>query len=264
MSVAEHGDSASSPVLCGILRGGRMHLKKIIIHNSRFPAEGCYPFDLEIFHKTEELLFTNPLTFFIGENGTGKSTLLKAVAKKCAIHIWRDEEGYQRRVFYQNPYAEELYKFIEVEWLTGAVPGSYFDSEIFRYLAECIDAWAKPSPSLFEYFGGDSLLSRSHGQRHIQYFESTYQRKGLYFLDEPENALSPKKQIELLRILRETSGTGLAQFIIVTHSPILLSYPEATIYNFDTPTITATRYEETDYYKIYKDFINNRRKYLWD
>ena len=85
----------------------------------------------------------------------------------------------------------------------------------------------------------------------------------MYFLDEPENALSPKKQIELLRILKETSETGLAQFIIVTHSPILLSYPEATIYNFDTIPITETRYEDTDYYKIYKDFLTDRGKYLW-
>jgi predicted ATPase len=240
-----------------------VHLTKIKINSGRFPTKECYPFNLEIFEKTEELCLTRPLTFFIGENGTGKSTLLKAVAQKCSIHIWRDEEGYQRRVYSQNRYTEELYKTLEVDWLRDPVPGSYFDSEIFRYLAECIDAWAKPSPKLFEYFGGDSLISRSHGQRHIQYFDSTYRRRGLYFLDEPENALSPKKQIELLKILKETSETGLAQFIIVTHSPILLSYPEATIYNFDTVPISEARYEDTDYYKIYKDFLNNRKKYLW-
>jgi len=240
-----------------------VHLKKIGIQSERFPNRECYPFNLEIFQKTESLVLTRPVTFFIGENGTGKSTLLKAVAMKCGIHIWRDEEGYQRRVFYQNRFAEDLYRYLAVDWLNGAVPGSYFDSEIFRYLAECIDAWAKPSPKLFEYFGGDSLISRSHGQRHIQYFKSTYQRKGLYFLDEPENALSPKKQIELLKILKETSEAGLAQFIIVTHSPILLSYPEATIYNFDTIPIIETTYEDTDYYKIYKDFLTNRGKYLW-
>jgi predicted ATPase len=240
-----------------------VHLTKIKIHSGRFPTREYYPFDLEIFHKTDQLSFTNPLTFFIGENGTGKSTLLKAIAQRCSIHIWRDEEGYQRRVFSQNRYTEELYKYLEVEWLKEPVPGSYFDSEIFRYLAECIDAWAKPSPKLFEYFGGDSLISRSHGQRHVQYFNSTYRRRGLYFLDEPENALSPKKQIELLKILKETSQNGLAQFIIVTHSPILLSYPGATIYNFDTIPIRETPYEDTDYYRIYKDFLNDRGKYLW-
>ncbi|MEW6186865.1 MAG: AAA family ATPase [Thermodesulfobacteriota bacterium] len=240
-----------------------MHLRRIQIHNEQFPTLDCYPFNLEIFQRTQELEFNRPVTFFIGENGTGKSTLLKAIAMRCAIHIWRDEEGYQRRVYYQNRYAEALYRFLEVDWIDGPVPGSYFDSEIFRYLAECIDSWAKPSPKLFEYFGGDSLLSSSHGQRHIQYFASTYRRKGLYFLDEPENALSPRKQIELLRILKETGESGQSQFLVVTHSPILLSFPEAMIYNFDNVPICQTRYEDTDYFRIYKDFLNNRGKYLW-
>mgnify|MGYP000315475740 CR=1 FL=1 len=129
------------------------------------------------------------------------------------------------------------------------------------YLAECIDSWAKPSPKLFEYYGGESLLSRSHGQRHLQYFRSTYQRKGLYFLDEPENALSPKNQIELLKIIEETAAGGSAQFLIVSHSPILLACPRATLYQFDTVPISSTRYEDTDYYRIYKDFLNHRDSY---
>jgi predicted ATPase len=239
-----------------------MHLKEVKINHQQFPTRKTYPFNLEVFHTTDSLVFTKPITFFIGENGTGKSTLLKALALKCGIHIWQDDEGYQRRVFHHNPYADALYRFITIEWLGEKVPGSYFDSEIFRYLAECIDAWAKPSPKLFEYYGGDSLLSRSHGQRHIRYFESTYRRRGLYFLDEPENALSPKKQIDLLRILKETSRSGDSQFIIVTHSPILLSYPEATIYSFDEAPIREVQYEETDYFKIYRDFLNNREAYL--
>jgi predicted ATPase len=239
-----------------------VHLRKIKINREQFPTKEVYPFNLEIFNKTEALILTNPLTFFIGENGTGKSTLLKAVARRCGIHIWQDEEGYERRAFYYNKYAEELYKYIAVEWIDEKVPGSYFDSEIFRYLAECIDSWAKPSPKLFEYYGGDSLLSRSHGQRHIRYFDSTYRRRGLYFLDEPENALSPKRQIDLLRILKESSQQGQMQFIIVTHSPILLSYPEATIFSFDDAPIKEIKYEDTDYYKIYKDFLNNPDRYL--
>jgi predicted ATPase len=239
-----------------------VHLKNIKINHQQFPIRTAYPFNLEVFQTTDSLAFTKPLTFFIGENGTGKSTLLKAMAKRCGIHIWQDEEGYQRRVYHHNPYGEELYRYITVEWLGDTVPGSYFDSEIFRYLAECIDSWAKPSPKLFQYYGGDSLLSRSHGQRHIRYFDSTYRRRGLYFLDEPENALSPKRQIELLKILKETSQQGDIQFIIVTHSPILLSYPEATIYSFDENPIREIQYEETDYFKIYRDFLNNREAYL--
>ena len=239
-----------------------MHIREIKILSSSFPSRDCYPFELEIFNQTESLVFDKPITFFIGENGTGKSTLLKAMAKRCSIHIWRDEEGFQRKVFYSNPQAEELYRYLKVEWVDERVPGSYFDSEIFRYFAECLDEWAKPSPALFNFYGGDSLIARSHGQRHIQYFNSTYRKKGLYFLDEPENALSPKRQIELLKILKETSAGGQVQFIIVTHSPILLSYPEATIFSFDAHPIREMNYEDTDYFKIYRDFLNNRDRYL--
>lgn len=241
-----------------------MHIKNIRIHGDRFPARDCYPFNLEIFEKTKSLELTRPVTFFIGENGTGKSTLLQAVAKRCGIHIWRDDEGYIRRVQHQSPYAEQLYRYVQVEWNGERVKGSYFDSEIFRYFAECLDAWAKPNPALYQYYGGESLVARSHGQRHIQYFGATYQKKGLYFLDEPENALSPRKQIELLQILKRASETGQIQFLAVTHSPILLSFPGASIFSFDDLPVRETLYEDTDYYRLYKDFLNDRGKYLAD
>ncbi|MBI5585663.1 MAG: AAA family ATPase [Deltaproteobacteria bacterium] len=239
-----------------------MYIKNIAIHSERFPAQDDYPFNLEIFEKTKNIALTRPVTFFIGENGTGKSTLLQAVAKRCGIHIWRDDEGYIRRVQHRSPYAEQLYRYIQVEWSGERVKGSYFDAEIFRYFAECLDAWAKPNPALFQYYGGESLVSRSHGQRHIQYFGATYCKKGLYFLDEPENALSPRKQIDLLKILKTAAETGQVQFLAVTHSPILLSLPEATIFSFDEIPVKETAYEDTDYFRLYKDFLNDRDKYL--
>jgi len=92
--------------------------------------------------------------------------------------------------------------------------------------------------------------------------KSRYQLRGLYLLDEPETALSPKKQLELLKILSETSQAGHAQFIIVSHSPILLALPGASIYSFDFIPVQEIKYEETDYYRIYRDFLNNRGKYI--
>jgi len=96
----------------------------------------------------------------------------------------------------------------------------------------------------------------------MAFFANRFARKGLYLLDEPENALSPKWQIELLRLLRQFSLRGDVQFIIATHSPILLALPEAAIYSFDTAPIHRVLYEDTDYYRIYRDFLDNREKYL--
>jgi predicted ATPase len=104
-------------------------------------------------------------------------------------------------------------------------------------------------------FRGKSLITQSHGQSLMSYFESRYQRKGLYFLDEPETALSPKSQVELLNLIVRESGKGHAQFVIATHSPILMACPQALIYGFDGPQIAAVKYEDTDHYRIYKAFM---------
>ena len=96
----------------------------------------------------------------------------------------------------------------------------------------------------------------------MAYFRNRFRIRGLYLLDEPETALSPRMQISLLSLLREMSSTGTAQFIIASHSPILLAYPDADIFSFDSAPVRKVRYEDTDYYQVYRDFLNDRRKYL--
>ncbi|MEW6182612.1 MAG: AAA family ATPase [Bacillota bacterium] len=236
-----------------------MHLTKLTIYPESFPTKECYPFSLPVLNLTKSIEFKTPVTFFVGENGTGKSTLLKAVTQKCSIHIWKDVE---RRRFHANKYAEELYRYIDVQWAEGPVPGSFFASEIFRDFALILDEWAAADPGMLKYFGGESLVTKSHGQCNMSYFKSRYQIKGLYLLDEPETALSPRKQLELLEILVETSRTGKAQFIIASHSPILLALPGAAIFSFNHVPVKQVDYEETDYFKLYKDFLNNRERYL--
>jgi predicted ATPase len=117
-------------------------------------------------------------------------------------------------------------------------------------------------PEMLKYFGGESLVTQSHGQSILSLFRARYKIKGLYFLDEPETALSPKSQLELLSILKEMSEAGHAQFIIATHSPLLLACPGAHIYSFDHIPIKRIGYEETDHYRIYKDFLEDRNKYV--
>ncbi len=102
----------------------------------------------------------------------------------------------------------------------------------------------------------------SHGQSLMSFFRSRYERRGLYLLDEPETALSPKTQLELLKFLSATGKTGNAQFIIVTHSPLLLACPGAVIYSFNDSRIQQIAYEDTTHYQLYRSFLENREKYL--
>ena len=236
-----------------------MHLTRVTLLADQFPTKQRYPFNLAIFRETNGVTFRSPVTFFIGENGTGKSTLLEAIAHKCGIHIW---SGMERKRFEINPYEETLYRFIAVKWTDGVVPGSFFSSGIFRNFAQSLDEWAAASSKILDYFGGKSLLTQSHGQSLMSFFKARYRIKGLYLLDEPETALSPKTQLELLTLLQDMSKAGHAQFIIATHSPILMACPGAHIYSFDHSPLKSVEYEKTVHYRVYKDFMENRDAFL--
>ena len=236
-----------------------MHLNNVSFLSDDYPTLKNYPFSLDLFNNTQKIAFQSPITFFIGENGSGKSTLLEAIANRCGFHIWR---GIQRTRYDVNPYEEELYRFIRMEWSNGMVPGSFFAADIFRNFAKNLDEWSAMDPGMLKYFGGKSLMSQSHGQSLMSLFKARYKIKGLYLLDEPETALSPKSQIELLGVLKDMSRKGHAQFIVATHSPILLACPDADILNFNRLPLASIDYEDTEYFRIYRDFMNNRNKYL--
>jgi predicted ATPase len=121
-----------------------------------------------------------------------------------------------------------------------------------------VDNWAASDPGQLKYFGGKSLITQSHGQSMMSFFESRYRIKGLYFLDEPETALSPKTQMKLLEIIRRNTEKGHAQFIMASHSPILLAYKDASIFSFDQQAIRPVKYKETDHYKLYKNILSGR------
>lgn len=236
-----------------------MHLKKVTVNPEKYPDTTMYPFNLEIFSKPQEIHFSTRVTFFIGENGTGKSTLLEAITKKCGIYIWGND--YRPR-YIKNPHEKNFYKALNIEWTNGSVPGSFFSSQIFKNFSLLLDEWAIADPANLQYFGGQSLITQSHGQSLMSYFKARYKIKGIYFLDEPETALSPKSQLEFLKLLNRISETGNGQFIIATHSPILLACPDADIYCFNEIPIKKVRYEDTEYFHIYKNFMEDRKQYL--
>jgi predicted ATPase len=236
-----------------------MHLSKVIFHPERYPVDDCYPFNVELFRKVKAIEFFRPVTFFIGENGTGKSTLLKAICQKSGVFIWEDVPAGR---YHYNRYEDDLYKYIEVQWTGKSVPGSFFSSQIFHDFARTLDERARATPQILDYFGGKSPITQSHGESFLCYFRSRYRIKGIYFMDEPETALSPASQLKLLEIIHDMGRSGHAQFIIASHSPILLACPDATLYSFDGVPLKQVNYEETEYYRIYRDFLNNRGSYL--
>jgi len=238
-----------------------MHVTRVELHPERYPTRDRYPFSLDVLQRTPAIELSTPVTFFVGENGTGKSTLLEAMVRRCRIHIWG---GVRRARLEHNPHEEQLHRFIDVQWTNGSVPGSFFASQEFHSYARLLDEWAAATPGVLRYFGGESLMTKSHGQSLMAYFRSRYAIKGIYFADEPETALSPRTQLELLGVLREMADAGHAQFIIATHSPILLACPGATIYSFDHVPVRQVAYEDTDHYQVYKAFMDNPGSYLDD
>ena len=177
-----------------------MHLNKVTFRSQEYPTNEYYPFNLEVLRKTDNIEFKTPVTFFVGENGTGKSTLIRAICQRCNIFIWEDT---QRLQYEPNPYLDKLYRYIDADWADGPVPGSFFGSQIFQDFARFLDEWAKADPGILEYFGGNSLVTQSHGQSLIAFFEARYKIQGIYFMDEPETALSPQSQLKLLKILKK-------------------------------------------------------------
>jgi predicted ATPase len=236
-----------------------MYITKVQIHGGSFPTSRFYPFNVRAIKETPELTFRQPVVFFVGENGSGKSTLLDAITRKCGIHIW---DKPRRHLAHQNPYEIRLADYVTVTWANGRVSGSLFRAETFHDLANFLDDVALCDPGRLKYHGGQILNTLSHGQGILSYFGGRFRVKGLYLLDEPEAALSPASQIRFLNLLQQLGAGGHAQFIIATHSPILLACPGAQIFSFDSALIQETRYEETAHYKIYQQFFANRSAFL--
>ncbi len=232
-----------------------MHLKSISLNTAAFPAADRYPFNLDILRHTPRIDLVSPVTIFVGENGTGKTTLLRTLVEKCGLFVWGEVENAVDPV-------KDLLRYTEIEWTKGPVPGSFFSSELFHNFAEIVEEWAEDDPGMLDYFGGKSLVRLSHGESLLSYFRSRYRIEGLYFLDEPETALTPRSQLELLKVLIRTSRAGHAQFIIASHSPILLACPGAQLLSFDGDRVQSVEYERTEHYRLYREFMADRGKFL--
>ncbi len=233
-----------------------MFLKRITLMAEDIPAYDEYPFTIEAIANLGELKLEKPVTFFVGENGTGKSTLLEGIADRCGFNT---AGGGRNNSFEVHAAAAPLGEYLRLSWLPKISNGFFLRAESFYHFATHID---EVDIYGFKDYGGRSLHEQSHGESFLSLFLNRFRGEAIYLLDEPEAALSPQRQLTLLKVIHDLVKEGDAQFIIATHSPILLGYPDADIFSFDGKQIDKVDYEETDHYRITQYFLQNRERML--
>jgi predicted ATPase len=211
-----------------------------------------HPFNIRAFSRGIDLTFRTNVTFIVGENGSGKSTLLEALAECCGFGPQGGSRDHQREDLDPSEFAQAL----RLSWLPKVSEGFFMRAESFYNFASYID-----EVSTLSRYGGKALHKQSHGESFLALFGNRFEQ-GIFILDEPEAALSPQRQLSFLRIIHDLEKPGNAQFLISTHSPIILSYPGAVLFSLDGDAIREVDYRETEHYRITRDFLNKPERYF--
>ena len=209
---------------------------------------GCLPFASDL-----HLEFDSPVTFFVGENGSGKSTLLEAMAVLARLPI---SGGSQNELDAKFAFEEqsELANALRMAFIRQPKDRFFFRAETQAQFASHLDDVRASR------YGTKSLHHMSHGEAFLAIMNHRFEH-GLFLMDEPESALSPQRQLTLLALMHKLVGSGQSQFFVATHSPILLTYPGATIISFDFGLLERIKLEETSHYQITRDLLNNPEMY---
>ena len=221
----------------------------------RVETPGAYPFHLPSIRGLEELDFHPHVTFLIGENGSGKSTLIEAVAVAAGFNA---EGGTRNFKFGTRASESELHRFVRLIKGTQRIKDGFFlrAESLFNVATEIERLGVQ------KHYGGVSLHEQSHGEAFLALIQNRFGGQGFYVLDEPEAALSPQRQLVLLAEMRELASKKNAQFVIATHSPILMAYPGATIYELGEEGTTRVAYEDTEHYRLTRSFLMDPARYL--
>ena len=236
-----------------------LFLRRVTFLREEVPDLNMYPFTVPAIRGMNALDLDSEVTFFVGENGSGKSTLLEAIAYKCGFNT---AGGGINNIYDVDSSHAALGKYIRLSWLPKISQGFFLRAESFYHFESHVYQLAKEYPTIYQAYGGRSLHHQSHGESFLSLFLNRFSDKGIYILDEPEAALSPARLLAFMRVIYQLVSSGNSQFIIATHSPILLGYPNASIFSFDSDVIESVRYEDTEHYQITKGFLNRKERYL--
>ncbi|MEL6466363.1 MAG: AAA family ATPase [Pseudomonadota bacterium] len=237
-------------------------LQRLTVLTDRLEGQTGYPFNVPWLGDDDfELRFTTPVTIIVGENGTGKSTLIEAIAALSGYDEAGGGKGY-RPVDHSHAIDKSgalLADVLRAGWLPKVTDGWFFKAEAFFSVARYLDDAAREG-------GGapPDFLSWSHGEGFVRFFEERMSRQGIYFMDEPESALSPRRQLELLRILDGVQRSATSQVIMATHSPILMAVPDARVLQVTRHGVAKIDYRSTSHFKLYQAFTADPDAFISD
>jgi predicted ATPase len=235
------------------------YLKRIWLEPSRITDREAYPFCLPLLSDDFELSFDRAITIIVGENGTGKSTLLEGIAVLAGYDEAGGGKGY-RPVDHSNAVevmGGRLSTALRASWLPRITNGWFFRAESFFSVARFLDQAARDVGKLPPNF-----LSYSHGEGFLRFFEERCQKQGIFIFDEPESALSPSRQIEFLKLMRRMENIGHCQIIMATHSPVLMAYPNARLLRLTKYGLEPVTVKETDHYKVMREFCDDPKGFV--
>jgi len=229
-------------------------LKRLTFIEERVKADE-YPFTIPAFQRGKLALdFERPITIIVGENGTGKSTLLEGIADLCGFNL---SGGNRNHVFNRDQDQPTIAQALRGAWLPKVARGFFMRAESFFNFGSYIDGLDHSGGDPRAPYGGKSLHEQSHGESFLALFTNKFRGQSIYILDEPEAALSPRRQLQFLKVIRELELEGESQFIIATHSPILMAYPRAQLLMFDGRVIRDVALSETPHYQLTREFVMN-------
>jgi predicted ATPase len=235
----------------------RPYLREVVLKREGIPDSEVYPFNLPAVRELGRLRFHPDVTFIVGENGSGKSTLLEAIAVAWGFN---PEGGTKNFNFATHNSHSPLHSHLKlVRSAHKPRDGFFFRAESFFNLStniEVMDSEPSNAPPVINSYGGRSLHEQSHGESFLALMMKRFDGRGLYILDEPEAALSPTRQLSVLMRMHELVQKD-SQFIVATHSPVLMAYPGATLFSLDERGYTKVSYKETEHYQVMEQFINN-------